>query len=877
MFTIKDCLIPLGNSKEKHPSKIVLEALYPKTYMEVYRKYIDDYFNMTVSYSVISSFDEALLPEFYNAGDPTAPPLYFDFMVGSDRARFEDAAGLSLVVLQEGGRGGLSFRKIHDQRLLHTLERKKDIPTLIHLTLRWEHGGWTILNGIRNGYVPIKAERLFMRDAEAITSSLGCFVCDVKQALGKEILHLETHIKTFKEAIFQQHILEAISQVGEEFMLVSHLRSKPKAQDRRTTTPSNTFFATLDIFSKQHELNDVIPVVAVTIDMNFYRLSDKFEKAVKKLHCQSRNPPNGRLPGKGIGNLGRRGEGAPLTEEEVFDFESAAAFQADDYMQQDDGCPCYGCREAPRYKNNMSLSGPQKLYTCDLGLFDLMRIIGRDEEPYIEAIKNACKLSIGVFDVESMSRKKNVVSGNEDFSRLKPQNVSSFRLPAEPYAVHEPVLIGYWDRLLEEEEKTPIVLKTQKNGNRGNLEENFLELIRDRRDLAVSAKKSLLAPLTKWVSRYKAAHTNFFMIESMQNEDFLIDLEGGPCYGGSNFDADSDEDSSEDEASSAETFDCESSTSSQESTGSLETKKSLPLSSTSLPNMPLLKGETPKNTSISTGGKITGKRKLSTISLKEEALSKRQCLEEKNLENLRKQAIEKAWDHSLLGMFDRRLKKLEKIFSVFAFNGESFDLVILATRIVTAAKQMKLRGVSLHLDGAKVRRIKVEGIQIGEIKRLMPPGSSLDSMGKACGLEEQKGIFPFDLFNSLDFLDEKMLPSLASEWVSVLAPEKAPTQSQVNEAIDFCTQKGFTSIGQYLEHYLHLDVIVLQKSIIKMQEEYFKILGLDFMEANKFTASSFSALAAQTFLLRNKRIGCFSPNHCRSYSVSKKDVYFFTF
>ena len=197
-----------------------------------------------------------------------------------------------------------------------------------------------------------------------------------------------------------------------------------------------------------------------------------------------------------------------------------------------------------------------------------------------------------------------------------------------------------------------------------------------------------------------------------------------------------------------------------------------------------------------------------------------------------------------------------------------FDNVVLGSRLITYARETRRRAISLHREGSRIRYIKVAGVRIAEIKRLLSPGSSLARFAKTCNLVESKMIFPFDLFKSSSFLSEPRLPALASEWVNALNPDSVPDQSEVDAVQLEFDERGYQCVGDYLRAYLRLDVVILLKCSVALKREYYRILGLDFVECCKYTVSSLSALGAQTFLFRNRRVGQFFVNHSRMYSVS---------
>jgi hypothetical protein len=174
---------------------------------------------------------------------------------------------------------------------------------------------------------------------------------------------------------------------------------------------------------------------------------------------------------------------------------------------------------------------------------------------------------------------------------------------------------------------------------------------------------------------------------------------------------------------------------------------------------------------------------------------------------------------------------------------------------------------SLDRDGTRVKHIKFDGIALLEAKRLVGPGSSLDSLSRACGLESVKGAFPFRRLVHYSFLLEPELPSDLASWESDLNPSKSPTAAEVANMLEFYRRQQYTSVGQFLDHYLGLDVSLLLQSLLALKAHYLEILQLDLVEMGKFTVSSLSMAGAQSYLMRTRRPGAFFVNDARTFRV----------
>jgi hypothetical protein len=229
-----------------------------------------------------------------------------------------------------------------------------------------------------------------------------------------------------------------------------------------------------------------------------------------------------------------------------------------------------------------------------------------------------------------------------------------------------------------------------------------------------------------------------------------------------------------------------------------------------------------------------------------------------------------AWSYGLFGLFATHLESMAMRFVLWGFNCEAYDLVILCSMLTTYLKSTGRSCMEMQREGSKVKSFSFKGIQMKEAKKLLGPGFSLDTFSAMCGLEnpeEKKGKFPFDKLRSNEFLLEKRLPSNAKDWKNTLNPKASLSQEEVDKVLQLYDEKGFETVGQYLEYYLKLDVIILLKSMTKLTKGFYDTLGVHAMDSQKYTIPSLATLGTQTYLMRNKRIGNFFANNATLYSV----------
>jgi hypothetical protein len=182
----------------------------------------------------------------------------------------------------------------------------------------------------------------------------------------------------------------------------------------------------------------------------------------------------------------------------------------------------------------------------------------------------------------------------------------------------------------------------------------------------------------------------------------------------------------------------------------------------------------------------------------------------------------------------------------------------------------KGRDLKLRRLGSKITYLKFLGIEMAEAKKLLAPGFSLSSMASMCGLEESKAVFPFEKFNSREFLELPSLPPKAEDWVSSLDPTKAPSQQTVDEALETFARLKCQKIKDFLIWYLRLDVILLLKAVVKLGRGFYSTLAVSPVDSRKYTISSLVTYAAQMRLMRDKRPAQFFCNDSVKFSVRRK-------
>lgn len=159
------------------------------------------------------------------------------------------------------------------------------------------------------------------------------------------------------------------------------------------------------------------------------------------------------------------------------------------------------------------------------------------------------------------------------------------------------------------------------------------------------------------------------------------------------------------------------------------------------------------------------------------------------------------------------------------------------------------------------------GISFRDVTKLLAPSINLRSFGRLFNLEQAKAHFPFGLLTSVAALARAELPSDPALWKSELTGNAAVTRTEIDEARQLFAAAGCRNLGDYLRAYLKLDVVVLQRATQEWRKTLKTYVGVDFVEAGKFTISSLSNYAGLKKAASQNRIGTFFPNNAQHYRL----------
>ena len=175
--------------------------------------------------------------------------------------------------------------------------------------------------------------------------------------------------------------------------------------------------------------------------------------------------------------------------------------------------------------------------------------------------------------------------------------------------------------------------------------------------------------------------------------------------------------------------------------------------------------------------------------------------------------------------------------------------------------------------GNKVTSIATrEGIVFRDVCKLLAPSTNLCGFGKLFNLEQVKAHFPFALLDSVTKLKTLKLPTEPELWVSDISSGPPVTPDEIASAQALFVEAGCQNLGDYLKAYLRLDVVILYKASQEWRKRLRELVGVDFIESQKFTISSLSNLAGGKSLVARKLVGNFFPNNSQAYRILREGM-----
>ncbi len=163
-------------------------------------------------------------------------------------------------------------------------------------------------------------------------------------------------------------------------------------------------------------------------------------------------------------------------------------------------------------------------------------------------------------------------------------------------------------------------------------------------------------------------------------------------------------------------------------------------------------------------------------------------------------------------------------------------------------------------------------VVVADLKKMLAPGFSLSSLARTVGLAESKFIFPYGVLRGYgEALDEPTLPPHGPRWFDVLR-QRVTEEEEVAEAHETFRRLGCTSVREYLEAYLRMDLRLLVASSHRLYDKFTELTGVPPVDSDKSTLSSYSMYCSQLFLASRGRPGSFCNNNPMLYAIIRSSL-----
>ena len=470
-------------------AKLVLEDLSgPEGGLNLYRRYLVSKVNELQNFCTLGELEDKWLLRFYEADKPWKAPKFFDpANHPDDLANLEELLGVQIVIWRQRQTGRLSYRAIvYDRSIFDAMaEARPERVTYVIVTDRPKQWLHRVCDGKIDYLSQAIAEKWHGRFTRPHNTK-----CWLERALFLLDLPSQTSHRHGRACASLSNFLffgpgeygDAFS--GRPFLIVTPVRSGGN---------SKTVFFQLSRFVAQGD--EMLPdeMLCVFPDGCFMAFADGKAPPPKSLaNRRARNEPE--LPGVGSFKKPSKSDGGQegtLT-----------------------ACFCQACGEASSFEKSMPRNGKQSSCKTKMPLEVLVEHLcfAENQEEIKEAVSSCCRLSTSAFDVESAAvpaeQRRGPAPGRHAMPLLSDRRPQADELG--PYARHQPVMVGYYDWLMQESGERPAVFHdlfgNPGEGGQQDFVDRFLDRVRERRDACVEAKRRLLRPLFDEIEEKRRAH-----------------------------------------------------------------------------------------------------------------------------------------------------------------------------------------------------------------------------------------------------------------------------------------------------------------------------------------------------------------------------------
>ncbi len=155
---------------------------------------------------------------------------------------------------------------------------------------------------------------------------------------------------------------------------------------------------------------------------------------------------------------------------------------------------------------------------------------------------------------------------------------------------------------------------------------------------------------------------------------------------------------------------------------------------------------------------------------------------------------------------------------------------------------------------------------------MLAPGFSLATLAATVGLTDAKFVFPYGILKGYgEALDRESLPPHGPEWFDILRGAQSSPED-VERALGDFRRLGCSSVREYLEAYLRMDLKLLVASSHRLFDKFEELTGVSPTECDRSTLSSYSMYCSQLFLASLGRPGSFCNNNPMLYSIIRSSL-----
>ena len=203
-----------------------------------------------------------------------------------------------------------------------------------------------------------------------------------------------------------------------------------------------------------------------------------------------------------------------------------------------------------------------------------------------------------------------------------------------------------------------------------------------------------------------------------------------------------------------------------------------------------------------------------------------------------------------MGVEDDRKKLKDYINSlpIVGFNSNFYDIGLLVKEGFMHEIYKRDKKPFIVKDGSRYKVIKTQQFLFLDQMYYCSPGTSLSSFIKAYDIDESKGYFPYEWFDSYHKLDYKVQDLTMDDFYSSLR-NSTLARNEFDKLMTYCRENNIILIRNLLEWYNNLDVRPMLEACLKQKQFYYQF-ELD-MYKDGFSLPSLSKTILYKFSIKD--------------------------